>query len=125
MFVRGTNTLGPVFFSLSTNSSGNKRQWSDAFPLDAADSTKFKTGDYSKGGFYFVAATKQLRYWVQWIETTSNTGNTCENLIIACISMTRRRGFASYTMYDGFLAPWETSTHCGRSTSISVRGRRD
>ena len=27
-----------------------------------------KTGDYSKGGFYYDSATNELRYFVQWIE---------------------------------------------------------
>lgn len=31
-----------------------------------------RTGDYAKGGFYFDAATDELRYFVQWIEPSES-----------------------------------------------------
>lgn len=50
---RSKNTILPRFWS-ATKANGA--------PIEQ------KTGDYSKGGFYYDSATREFRYFVQWIE---------------------------------------------------------
>lgn len=50
---RSKNTILPRFWN-ATKANGA--------PIEQ------KTGDYSKGGFYYDSATREFRYFVQWIE---------------------------------------------------------
>jgi hypothetical protein len=77
ILVRGEDKVSPVF-PLSTDDSGAARTFfggffgNDLVTNDPAQDTNlktYKTGDYSKGGFFFDGTTRELLYWVQWIET--------------------------------------------------------